>query len=179
MAGLPEYSVQPGQLRFSRGPEMIRTILGSCVSVTFWSARLGAGALCHGILPRCPAGTSGAESHRYVDSSIRYLAKQFDALGARRQDVEVKLFGGADVVPVPTARDSKPTVGALNCETALEVLRDEGFTVLAADLGGLRGRTIYFDTGTGEVFVRLLPSPGAAAPRANDATPPLRNRRAL
>jgi hypothetical protein len=76
----------------------LRTILGSCVGITFWSARLGAGALCHGVLPRCPkdwpAGFSLAEGCRYVDFSIRHLARQFDALGACRRDLEVKLFGG-------------------------------------------------------------------------------------
>ena len=86
-------------------PAILRTILGSCVGVTFWSARLGAGAMCHGVLPRCPLNSAARlrasrTGHRYVDFSIRYLAAQFDALGARRDELEVKLFGGADVLPV-------------------------------------------------------------------------------
>jgi hypothetical protein len=59
MTAPPKYSVQPGELYLARKPAILRTILGSCVSVTFWSARLGAGALCHGVLPRCPAGATG------------------------------------------------------------------------------------------------------------------------
>jgi chemotaxis protein CheD len=154
---------------------ILRTILGSCVSVTFWSARLGAGALCHGVLPKCPAGVSVKEGHRYVDFSIRYLAERFDAMGASRSELEIKLFGGADVLPVSVARGAKPTIGQLNCRAALQVLEDEGFRVMASDLGGIRGRTIRFDTGTGEVLVQRLAA--GHAPEV-DETPPARNKRA-
>jgi len=164
---LPELNLQPGQLHLAHRPMLLQTILGSCVGVTFWSARLGAGALCHGVLPRCPrrwsASASIMDGHRYVDFSIRYLAQKFDALGANRKEVQVKLFGGADVLPTSGARNAKPTVGALNRETALEVLEEEGFAVLAYDLGGTQGRKIHFHTGTGEVRVyKLGPGSGAA-----------------
>ena len=159
---LQEVYLQPGQLHIARSAMILQTILGSCVGVTFWSARLGAGALCHGVLPRCPRdwppGSTILDGHRYVDFSIRYLAQQFDALGAIRQEVEVKVFGGADVLPTSPARASKPTVGAMNRRAALEVLQEEGFTVLAYDLGGIRGRKIHFHTGTGEVLVYKLSS---------------------
>jgi chemotaxis protein CheD len=95
-----------------------------------------------------------------VDFCIRYLAGQFDSLGASRHEVEVKLFGGADVLPVANNRRDRPTVGALNCRTATEVLAEEGFKVTASDLGGVRGRRIHFNTGTGEVLLVRLGSQG-------------------
>jgi chemotaxis protein CheD len=157
---LPDLNLQPGELYLARNPSILRTILGSCVGVTFWSARLGAGALCHGVLPRCPQvwppGYNLSDCHRYVDFSIRYLAQQFDALGASRRELEVKLFGGADVLPVAGTGRGRPTVGALNCSAAVEVLAEEGFTVSASDLGGVRGRRIHFHTGTGEVLLHRL-----------------------
>jgi chemotaxis protein CheD len=90
-----------------------------------------------------------------VDFSIRYLVRQFDALGACRAELEIKLFGGADVLPVTGTRD-RPTVGALNCKIAAEVLAEEGLTVSASDLGGIRGRRIHFHTGTGDVLLHRL-----------------------
>jgi chemotaxis protein CheD len=156
---LPDVNLQPGELFLARRPAILRTILGSCIGVTFWSARLGAGALCHGVLPKCPAilpiGFGLADGYRFVDFSIRYLAQQFDALGAHRHELEVKVFGGADVLPVAGIRH-KPTVGALNCKIAMEVLEEKQFTVSASDLGGVRGRRIHFHTGTGEVLLQRL-----------------------
>jgi chemotaxis protein CheD len=155
---LPDLNLQPGELYVARRPAILRTILGSCVGATFWSARLNTGALCHGVLPRCPQvwppDSSLTDGYRFVDFSIRHLAQQFDALGARRDEIEVKLFGGADVLPA--VRGGKPTVGALNCQAATEVLAEEGFAVSASDLGGTRGRRIHFHTGTGVVLVYRL-----------------------
>jgi len=45
---------------------------------------------------------------------------------------------------------------ALNCQAALAALEEEGIQPVASDLGGARGRTVHFDTGTGEVLVRRL-----------------------
>jgi len=160
IAVLPDLNLQPGELYLARSPAILRTILGSCVGVTFWSKRLGAGALCHGVLPWCPVGWpangSLTDGHRYVDFSIRYLARQFDALGAYRGELEVKLFGGSDVLPVDRTHGAKPTVGAQNCAAAVAVLAEEGLTVSASDLGGQRGRRIHFHTGTGEVLLHRL-----------------------
>jgi len=157
---LPEIYLQPGEVHFARTPSIIRTILGSCVGVTFWSARLGAGALCHALLPRSPVhppgGLNPAAGRRYVDFAIRDLARQFDQLGAARAQVTVKLFGGADVLPLSGVNPLRPTVGRQNCEAATEVLRAEGFQVAASSLGGTCGRSIEFNTSNGEVRLRWL-----------------------
>lgn len=159
-SALPNLDLQPGELHLARSPAILSTILGSCVGVTFWSARLVVGALCHGVLPRCPQewsrGSRLSDGYRYVDFSIRYLAEQFDALGVPRHEMEVKLFGGADVLGMAATPNGKPSVGALNRQAAEEVLMAEGFTVIASDLGGVRGRRIHFHTGTGEVLLHRL-----------------------
>ena len=158
---LTEIYLLPGELHLASKPAIIRTVLGSCVGITFWSARLGVGALCHSLLPRCPGnpanGAGRTGGHRYVDFAIRDLARQFDKLGARRTEVQVKLFGGADVLVVSEAAAARPTVGRLNCEAATEIVRAEGFDVVASSLGGNSGLNIKFNTMTGEVLLRRLP----------------------
>jgi chemotaxis protein CheD len=104
---------------------------------------------------KSPADTSLAAGRRYVDFTIRDLARQFDSLGAHRKEIQVKLFGGGDVL-LAIDPESRPTVGRLNCEAALEVLRDEGFEVAASSLGGSCGVTIRFNTETGEVLLKRL-----------------------
>lgn len=153
---LPEFYLLPGEVHLARSPAILKTVLGSCVGVTFWIPRLGIGALCHGILPRSPRGVIGAEGYRYVDFAISDLARRFDSAGANRSEVLVKAFGGGDVIPALSGTARYGTVGRQNLESALEVLREEGFGVIAQDLGDTIGRVIQFNTGTGEVLLRRL-----------------------
>jgi chemotaxis protein CheD len=154
---LPEVYVQPGESRLVREPTILRTLLGSCVGIAFRIPRLGVAALCHPMLPRCPARPatilSRSANCRYVDFAIRDLAQHFNQLGVRCDEVEVKLFGGGDVLL--TGNDAaRPTVGRLNIEAAMKVLEEEGFAVSASSLGGKRGVNIRFNTQTGEVLLQ-------------------------
>lgn len=154
--GLHEVYLQPGESRLVREPSILRTLLGSCVGIAFRVPRLGLGALCHPMLPRFPvkqaATLSRSAGRRYVDYAIRDLARQFDSLGARRDEVEVKIFGGGDVL-LMVNNEARPTVGKLNSEVAMRVLEEEGFTVVAYSLGGKRGVNIQFNTVTGQVLL--------------------------
>ncbi len=154
---LPEVCVQPGESHLVRGPTILKTLLGSCVGIAFRVPRLGLGALCHPMLPLTPpklaSSLSRSAGRRYVDFAIRDLARQFDALGANRNEIEVKLFGGGDVL-VMTANAMRPTVGKQNSEVAMRVLAEEGFAVVASSLGGKRGVNIQFNTETGEVLLQ-------------------------
>jgi chemotaxis protein CheD len=109
------------------------------------------------MLPCLPVKRSStitrSASIRYVDFAIRDLAQQFDALGARRGEVEVKIFGGGDVLLL-ASDGARPTVGKLNIEVALRVLEEEGFSITASSLGGSRGINIRFNTQTGEVLLQ-------------------------
>jgi chemotaxis protein CheD len=158
--GTPEIYVQPGESHLVRSPVILRTLLGSCVGMTFWNEKLMVAALCHPMLPEHPKAKLGklglAAARRFVEFAIRDLAAQFDALGARRTETEVKLFGGADVLDVERNPTAKPTVGKLNANKALAVLDELGFEVIASRLGGNEGCHIDFHTGTGEVRLRRL-----------------------
>jgi chemotaxis protein CheD len=150
--------LSPGESHLARVPTVIRTILGSCVGASFWHPGLRIGALCHAQLPRTPANSAGkltpAVGHRYVDFAIRDLVRQLEELGAHRSQLEVKLFGGADVLLV--TNPSLATVGRMNCEMALEVVEAEGLHLAASSLGGVSGLNIKFFTATGEVQVRRM-----------------------
>ena len=154
---MPEVYVQPGEARIVREPTIMRTLLGSCVGITFSIPRLQIGALCHPMLPNFPVkhrpSSTSPAGHRYVDFVIRDLARQFDSLGARRAEIQVKLFGGGDVLSMGS-ESSRPTVGQLNSEVALKVLEEESFNVVASSLRGNCGVNIVFNTSTGEVLLK-------------------------
>jgi chemotaxis protein CheD len=133
------------------------------VGITFWSPRLSIGALCHAVLPRRPTDLpqhlESTEGYRYVDFCVSDIVRQLETLGVARSQLQVKLFGGADVLPVTPRAMARATVGRQNGEVALAVMRDENVEVLVSQLGGTRGCTLQFHTGTGEVLLRRLERP--------------------
>jgi chemotaxis protein CheD len=158
---LPEIHVLPGESHLALQPAILCTVLGSCVGITFFIPRLGVGALCHPMLPHCPAAQlsrrNAFANRRYVDFTIRDMAQQLDALGAVRTETQVKLFGGGDVLPIGNM-SWRQTVGRQNSAMATHVLDEERFTVFVSKLGGTSGVHIQFDTQSGEVLLRRLDS---------------------
>ena len=104
----------------------------------------------------CSLGVSPEVGYRYVDFCIRDLARKFDGLGADRSEVEVKLFGGADVLLGRKEAVVRDTVGSMNCEVAIETLRAENLQIAASSIRGKTGLNIHFNTGNGEVQLRRL-----------------------
>jgi chemotaxis protein CheD len=133
-------------------------MLGSCVGVTFLVPRLGIGALCHPMLPRCPANRAAALSveagRRYVDFAIRDLARQFDRCGARAQRGAKSSCLAAPMCSWSAIRTRETYGRKAELRGRAEVLQEEGFTVFASSLGGTLRLNIRFNTRTGEVLLR-------------------------
>ena len=153
--------LQPGELIRTVGPARVRTVLGSCVAITVRVPRLRRAAIAHCLLPEAgvPAETlPDKELLRYVDTTLERMLREFADRGAGPQDLEVKLFGGAD--RIGGGIGGRFRVGTRNIETALKILEGRGISVAASGVGGRRGRVIEFDTESGEVVVRILPDAG-------------------
>jgi chemotaxis protein CheD len=158
----PEHiCLKPGEIYYAEKPALISTLLGSCVAVTMFAPRLGAGAICHGILPtcKCKKPCEGdeycREGVRYVECSIMRMLGWFMQNGVAREEIDVKVFGGSDVLSVIEST-TKASVGQQNISVALQVIEKEMLRVSAADVGGLRGRKITFSSKTGEVMLKRL-----------------------
>jgi len=158
--------LKAGEMYLSDKPALVVTVLGSCLSVTMYCRRLGLGGICHGMLPACgrrkTCDRSCPREFKYVDCSIRKMVKLFERMGARRDEIEVKCFGGSDMFQRPVERPGLITVGRQNTKTAGQIIKHEGLTLVTHDTGGNRGRKLFFYTHTGEVLVKRLNSPAGA-----------------
>jgi chemotaxis protein CheD len=152
--------LKPGEVYFGENPVVVSTILGSCVSVTMFHPISRTGAICHGLLPRCGGkklcDRACLEGFKYVDCSIEKMIEKFDALGVRRGDIEVKIFGGADMFGVRSADNRCKSVGMENVMVANAIIGKEGLQVAAFDTRGNQGRKILFLPHTGEVLLKRL-----------------------
>jgi len=158
--GLNMVHLKPGEAHITDRAELVVTVLGSCISVTMFSHRLGVAAICHSLLPDCgKGGTCGGEcgeGFKYVACSIRQMAGVFDGHGIPRKEIEVKCFGGADMFARKTVQPEVLSVGRQNILTAEKIIAGSGLALRAMDVGGLRGRKVLFYTDTGEVLLKRL-----------------------
>lgn len=146
--------LQPGDLYFGDEDTKIRTVLGSCVSLTFWHPKLRIGGMSHCLLPtNGNAAASGELDGRYVDEALPWLAREIIGHGTHPGDYEIKLFGGGDMFP----RSNLVTdmgIGRKNVAQALSILGQMGVTLAKQDVGGTVSRSLIFDLASGDVWVR-------------------------
>ncbi len=147
--------LQPGELFVERQPAVVETILGSCVSVTMFYPPSGFGGICHALLPSASAPDD--PPGRSVEGAVILLLERMLLLGAERNRLTIKLFGGSSVLGV--AADHRTSVGSQNVAHARELLQRLSLAIQTADTGGRQGRRLYFNSGSGEVFVRKVRGP--------------------
>jgi chemotaxis protein CheD len=157
---LPQRFLTPGDLILVTTPCEITTILGPCVAVTFWCPRSRVAAICHAMLPSDGSGSTppaGGRSWKFVSSVIPEMWNRFRRKGAVADSIEVKLFGGADLLH-HTGDFRSARIGPQNVELAQQLLAERGLPILASAVGGKKGRKLIFNTQTGSVRVKRLPN---------------------
>jgi chemotaxis protein CheD len=136
------YEVSAGGLLRTSG-------LGSCLGIALHDPAAAVGGLVHPMLPtRDGADRTPA---RYVDTGVERLLDAVVAAGADRGRIVARMAGGATVVSFNWGDED--AVGERNAAAAEAVLEDAGVAVVGRDLGGDNGRSMRFDTATGELTV--------------------------
>ncbi len=151
-----EIFLQPGDLYFGDRDTRIRTVLGSCVSLTFWHPGAQLGGMCHYMLPSRTferrKEPNAQLDGRYADEAVLLLMRQIGASGISPREYEVKLFGGGNMFP--GRGGSKDHVGSKNVESARMLVQKHGFRCVAEHLGGHGHRNVVFDIWSGDVWVK-------------------------
>lgn len=154
--------LQPGELYFGDRDTRIRTVLGSCVSITFWHPRLLIGGMCHYMLPernssegeRTPVSRRELDG-RYADEAFALLAAEMHAAGTRMLEYETKLFGGGRMFDYPPAQ-AVLDIGTRNIEAGRNLLKRYARRPVSEHLAGFGHRNLIFDVASGTVWLRHL-----------------------
>jgi chemotaxis protein CheD len=152
-AEIREIFLNPGDHAFGDASTRIRTILGSCVAVTFWHPGLRIGAMCHYLLPSRAPTLNDQTGGKYGEEIIPLIAARFRDMGLLPAAFQVKMFGGSNMFSASAPSDGL-NVGGRNIQAGQAALARCGFMVANQDLAGGTNRTVVFDIGTGEVWVR-------------------------
>jgi chemotaxis protein CheD len=148
--------ILPGEYYVSKREMLMVTVLGSCVAACIRDRISGIGGINHFMLPddKRDDDSRFGRSMRYGDYAMEILINQLLKLGARRQNLEAKVFGGGNVLP----GFKNHVVGERNARFVCEYLSTEGIKVVAKDLLGNHPRKVYFFPATGRVLVKKLKS---------------------
>ena len=145
--------VFPGEFCVTKEPdEILVTVLGSCVSACIRDPATGIGGMNHFMLAKGRSGGWGndPQSARFGNFAMEKLINELLKAGCSRERMEIKVFGGGNVIDASTA------VGSDNAEFVLRYLEAEGLRCSAEDLGGSHPRRIHYYPSTGRVVRRLL-----------------------
>jgi chemotaxis protein CheD len=146
--------ILPGEFYATARDMVLVTVLGSCVCACIRDKVNKIGGMNHFMLP-----DNGQDQDNPVGNSARYgayameiLINQLLKMGAKRHNLEAKVFGGAAVLRGFTVTN----VGALNAEFVLQYLQTERIHIAAQDLLDIHPRKVYYFPQTGLVRVKKL-----------------------
>ncbi|QEZ44304.1 chemoreceptor glutamine deamidase CheD [Cupriavidus oxalaticus] len=147
----------PNEYYVTREDVVLTTVLGSCVAACIRDEVAGVGGMNHFMLPDDEGGGAGADrmlspSMRYGSYALEVLINELLKMGARRERLEAKVFGGGAVLANMTTLN----IGDRNADFVLRYLKAEEIRVAAQDLRGPHARRVsYFPVG-GLALVRRL-----------------------
>lgn len=141
--------VLPGEYYVSNEDMMVMTVLGSCIAACIWDGRVRAGGMNHFMLPEGDGVEGGG---RYGSYAMELLINHLLKLGARRESMQAKIFGGAQVV----AGFASMNVGERNTKFVLDYLATERIPVVSQDVLDIHPRKVCFFPVTGKALVKRL-----------------------
>lgn len=138
-------SVLAGEVYATDRDEHLTTVLGSCVATCVRDPHTGVGGMNHILLPE---GNGRALIERLLD--------RLRALGAQRDHLEIKVFGGGRVI------GGVSDIGGDNLASVRAYLVEHGLTITAADVGGTDARRLRYQPRTGRTMLQRLPLAAAS-----------------
>ena len=141
--------VLPGEYFVSNEDLVIMTVLGSCISACIWDGKARAGGMNHFMLPE---GDSVDGFGRYGSYAMELLINEMLKKGARRESMQAKVFGGAQVMAGFTTMN----VGERNTKFVLDYLAAEHIPVVSQDVLDIHPRKVCFFPVSGKALVKRL-----------------------
>lgn len=131
--------------------EVLSTVLGSCVAACIWDGIAQLGGMNHFLLPASGAGAA-AGSLRYGIHAMEMLINDLLKMGAQRNRLQAKLFGGANM------SRNLGDIGTSNAKFAKTFLATEEIPCVAESLGGDSARRVIFRPTTGHARLMIVQS---------------------
>lgn len=145
--------VLPGEYYATKDNIMITTLLGSCISACLYDDKAKVGGLNHFLLPgEENSANLLSSSGRYGMFAMELLINHLMKLGATREHLKAKVFGGARVIKGMTSAN----VGQHNVDFITLYLDQESIPISALSVLDIYPRKVNFFPSSGRVYVKQL-----------------------
>lgn len=157
--GFTRVMIDPGENYVTKKNEIISTLLGSCVAACLYDPVNRIIGMNHFLLAQQHSASLpllGTEEGRYGIHAMELLMNQMLKLGAQRIHIKAKAFGGGDVLKLGNELRGSKSIGASNVEFIHTFLTTERIPLITSDLGGSKGRNIFFLASDFSVYVKPI-----------------------
>lgn len=152
--------IEPGEYYVSREPEVISTLLGSCVAACLFDPVNRVFGMNHFLLAYRHYANGvpiiQSEEGRYGIYAMELLINALMKKGANKRNLKAKCFGGGNVLKLREDRENQKSVGDVNVEFIKEFLQNEKIPLLSSCLGGNHGRNVHFVGTDYSVFIKNI-----------------------
>jgi len=147
--------ILPGEFYVTKEDEVIVTVLGSCVSACIRDKVFGIGGMNHFMLPISKADSNHSVlglATRFGNFAMEHLINEILKNGGARNNLEVKIFGGARVLTDMITLD----IGNKNIDFVRNYIKTEALNLVAEDMGDIYPRKIIYHPLSGKVRMKKL-----------------------
>jgi chemotaxis protein CheD len=141
------------EIQTATPPDILRTILGSCVGICLFDYKKLIGGLAHIMLPKI--NENNTNQKKYADTAIPLLLQEMYRKGAKIEYITAKIVGGATMFNIPS-KSNLTNIGDRNIDSVKYTLKKLNIKIIAEELGGDYARTIDFYVDTGIVKIKYL-----------------------
>ena len=153
---MTELRVRVADAAVAQGEATISTIgLGSCVAIVLHDAERRVGGLAHILLPSEALAQDRSNPAKFPGTAVPLLVERMAALGARKSQLVARLVGGASMFTA-LAPLGGVQIGERNVIATRAALAAHGIPIVAQDVGGGHGRSVFFHVASGTVEVRSM-----------------------
>lgn len=146
----------PGEYYATKDKEIISTAVGSCIATCLFDAKNGIAGMSHFLLPGVVNAKNvlSTEIGRYGMYAMEVLIGDLIKLGADREKIKAKVFGGGSVLRF---RQTDGNIPQSNIQFIRRFLKIERIPLVKEDVGESRVRIILFFSDTGKTLLKKLP----------------------
>lgn len=152
--------IEPGEYYVTDKPEVISTLLGSCVAACLYDAASRVIGMNHFLLAYQHYTKARpiieTEEGRYGLYAMELMINAMMRIGANKRRLQAKCFGGGNVLHLHRGNESTDKVGDVNVAFIKSFLQKENIPLVASDLGGSAGRNIHFMGEDFSVYVKPI-----------------------